>query len=121
MNNGSKISDEQFLSVLMENGGLYAMTARAIETQFDIAYSRQAVRDRALKHPDTLEDIKEENLDTAEAGLYSLMRSTDDRIKFGAIAFYLKNKAKRRGYSEREVLGEGDNELRIYVEERLMS
>jgi hypothetical protein len=100
MNKSKKISDEQFLSLLRENAGLYARTARAIKKQFGIEYSRQAVRDRAMNFPEELADIEEENLDVAEEGLHSLMRSQAETVKLRAIELFLKTKGKRRGYIE---------------------
>ena len=96
-----KISDEAFLSILRENGGLYAVTAKAIDDQLGIKLSRQAVRQRAMDHPEELKDIEEEQSDIAEEGLQSLMKSADDKIKIDAIKFYLKTKGKKRGYVER--------------------
>ena len=96
-----KVSDEQFFSILRENAGLYARTARAIESQFGIKYSRQAVHLRAKKHPDILADIDEENLDIAEEGLHSLMRSKTEAIKADTTKFYLKHKGRKRGYVEK--------------------
>jgi predicted transcriptional regulator len=97
-----KLSDEQFLSILRENGGLFARTARAIKKQFKIEYSRQAVRDRAENHPDEVLDIAEENLDIAEEGLLSIMRNANDQVRLRAIELYLKSKGKKRGYVEKQ-------------------
>lgn len=114
MNNGSKISDEQFLSVLRENAGLYAKTARAIEEQFNITYSRQAVRKRAAQFVEELEDIEEQNLDIAEEGLYTLMKSGNEAIKLGSIKLYLSTKGKKRGYVERhELTGKDGKAMQI--------
>ena len=101
MNKGSKISDEQFLSILRENAGLFAKTARAIREQFGVEYSRQAVRVRAGNHPDEVLDIAEENLDVAEEGLLSLLKSPNDNIRLRAIELLLKTKGKMRGYTEK--------------------
>ena len=110
MNKGSKISDEQFLSLLRENAGLFARTAKAIQKQFGIKYSRQAVRDRAAHFPEEVKDIDEENLDVAEEGLHSLMRSKNEPIKFASIKLYLSTKGKKRGYIERfDLTTNGDN------------
>ena len=101
-----KISDEAFLSILRENSGLYAVTAKAIEDKFGINYSRQAVRQRALEHPEEVADIEDEAKDIAEQGLKTLMQDQDARIKLDAIKFYLGTKAKNRGYSQRsEITG----------------
>jgi len=106
------ISDKEFLAILRENAGLFARTAKAIEKQFKMSYSRQAVRDRALKHPDELMDIKEQNIDVAEEGLHSLMRSKDERIRLRAVEIFLKTQGKERGYSERqEITGAQGKEL----------
>jgi hypothetical protein len=105
-----KISDEAFLSILRENGGLYAVTAKAIDDQLGIKLSRQAVRQRAMDHPEELKDIEEEQSDIAEEGLQSLMKSTDDKIKIDAIKFYLKTKGKKRGYVERVENAVTDND-----------
>ena len=105
-----KISDEAFLSILRENGGLYAVTAKAIDVQLGIKLSRQAVRQRAMDHPAELKDIEEEQADIAEEGLQSLMKSTDDKIKIDAIKFYLKTKGKKRGYVERVENAVTDND-----------
>jgi len=94
-----KISDKEFLTILRENAGLFARTATAIQGQFDIEYSRQAVRTRALNFPEELDDIEEENIDVAEEGLHSLMQSENERMKLKAIEIFLKTKGKKRGYS----------------------
>ncbi len=77
------------------------MTARAIKKQFKVGYSRQAVRDRAEKFPEELLDIVEDNLDCAEEGLMTLMRSDNEQVRLKAIELYLKTKGKKRGYTER--------------------
>lgn len=97
-----RLSDKEFLAILRENAGLYARTARAIRKQYDMPYSRQAVRDRAEKHPEVIADIDEENIDVAEEGLHSLMRSSNERVKLDSIKMYLKTKGKGRGYIEKQ-------------------
>lgn len=93
-----RLSDKEFWKILRENAGLFARTARAIEKEFGITYSRQAVQERARKKPDILQDIYEQNLDVAEEGLFTLMRSKNERVKQRTIEFYLKTKGKERGY-----------------------
>lgn len=93
-----KVSDAQFFSILRENAGLFSRTARAISSQFNVPYTRQAVRDRAIKHPEILSDIDEENLDIAEEGLFSTMRSKSETIRMDAVKYYLDRKGKKRGY-----------------------
>jgi hypothetical protein len=45
-----KLTDEEFDAIYRENFGLCALTAKAIEKQYGIKYSRQAVRQRAEKY-----------------------------------------------------------------------
>ena len=99
LSKNKKISDKEFLAILRENAALFSRTCRAIKKQFGIEYTRQAVRARALKHPEELQDIEEENIDVAEEGLHSLMRSKNERMRFLAIDLYLKTKGKKRGYT----------------------
>lgn len=99
-NKTHKISKAQFLSVLRENAGLFARTARAIEQQFKVSYTRAAVAQRAKDYPDELLDIDEQNLDIAEEGLHSLMRSRDENVRLRAISLYLNQKGRRRGYGQ---------------------
>ena len=93
-----RLSDKEFWTILRENAGLYARTARAIQREYGMGYTRQAVRDRASKKPEMLADIFEENIDLAEEGLHSLMRSKNERVRQKAIEFYLKTRGKERGY-----------------------
>jgi hypothetical protein len=44
-----KLTDAEFDAIYRENFGLCALTAKAIEKQYGINYSRQAVRERADK------------------------------------------------------------------------
>lgn len=107
-----RLTNKEFWTILRENAGLYARTARAIEKQFGISYSRQAVKDRAEKKPELLADILEENIDVAEEGLHSLMRSKTEKIRLQAIQLFLKTKGKDRGYSERnEITGKDGKDI----------
>lgn len=99
-----KLSDKEFWTILRKNAGLFARTARAIEKEFGISYSRQAVRERAEKQPELLADILEETVDIAEEGLHDLMRSSLPNIKLKAIELYLKSKGSHRGYHQKEAV-----------------
>ena len=97
-----KVSDVEFWSALRKNKALYSRTARALELKYNITYSRQAVKERAEKDLDQLNDIVEENLDVAEEVHHNLMMSKDEKIQIKASQFYLKNKGKGRGYIEKQ-------------------
>ena len=95
------LTDDEFFQILRDNAGLYARTAKAVTETYGIPYSRQAVRERALKQPEILTDIEEEGLDLAEGGMRDLMISHNEDIKFKSCQFVLKTKGKKRGYVER--------------------
>jgi hypothetical protein len=103
-----KLTDKEFWDILRANAGLYARTARAIEKQFGIEYTRQSVKERAEKNKELLADIEEENIDIAEEALHSLMRSKNERIRMQAVQLVLKTKGKQRGYVERQELTGAD-------------
>lgn len=106
-----KLTDEQFLSILRANMGLFSRTARAIKMQHNIEYSRQAVRERALKHKEIYDDIIEEGIDVGEENLHSLMRSKNENMKFKSTVFFLRMKGKDRGYTDRLDLNVHNEEL----------
>ena len=90
-----KVSDAEFWSELRKNKALYTRTARALELKYNITYTRQAVKHRAEKDLDQLNDIVEENLDVAGEVHHNLMMSQDEKIQIKATQFYLKNRGKR--------------------------
>ena len=104
-----KISDEEFLSYLRNNGGLYARTAKAIQDAMrielndpDFTYTRQAVYSRVKEHEAELTDIKEELNDKAEGGLLDLMSDMDKNIVLKACSIWLKAKAGDRGWVDKK-------------------
>ncbi len=106
-----KLSDAQFLSLLRDNAGMFAQTARAIEEKFNIKYSRQSVRARAETFKEILDDINEENLDIAEGGLMSLIKTGGESAKIKAIEIFLKNKGRNRGYVDKSEVAVSVKEL----------
>ena len=100
----AKISEERFWSILRENAGLMARTAKAIEQESGETYTRQAVYDRVKKNPELYNDILEENIDVAESELQTILRtSTSERNRLDAVKFYLKTIGKKRGYIEKQL------------------
>lgn len=105
-----QLTEDEFLSILRANAGLFARTARAITETYGINYSRQAVRDRALNYKDVLEEIQEEGLDTAEFGMRELLVDPDKEIKFKSCKYVLGTLGKKRGYVERTEVNQVDTE-----------
>ena len=99
-----KLSNDEFWAGLRESAGLYARAVRLFKREYGVEISRVGVRDRALKDPDQLQDIREQNLDIAEEGLHSLMRTKNENVKLRAIDLFLKTQGKGRGYVERQEL-----------------
>lgn len=103
MGSRSELTDDQFFACLRECAGLYARTVKTILKEYKVNISRQSVRERALKHPEILEDIKQENIDIAEEGLHTLMKSSkQERVRLRAIEIFLRTIGKGRGYVERQ-------------------
>jgi hypothetical protein len=90
-----KLTDAQFLEILSANGGLFGITAKAIQRKYKIAYSRQAVRERAQNHPEFLKELVEENIETSHLSILQLMKQNKDlNTKFKAARFYALTKGK---------------------------
>jgi len=99
-----KLSNDEFWAGLRESAGLYARAVRLFKKEYGVEISRVAVRDRAMKDSDQLQDIREQNLDIAEEGLHSLMRTKNENVKLRAIDLFLKTQGKGRGYVEKQEL-----------------
>ena len=63
-----KLSNDEFWAGLRESAGLYARAVRLFKKEYGVEISRVAVRDRAMKDSEQLQDIREQNLDIAEEG-----------------------------------------------------
>ncbi len=59
------------------------------------------MRDRALKNPEELDDIRQQNIDLAEEGLFTLMRSKNEMIRFKSIELFLKCQGRDRGWVQK--------------------
>lgn len=105
-----RLSKKEFWDALTEAGGLYARCARIIEEKHGFAITRQAVRERAEREPDRLMELVECSLDLAEEKLLQFFDSKNERIRLKAVEFYLRNKGKSRGYSERTEITGADGE-----------
>ena len=105
-----RLTDDEFYNILRENNGLYSRTAKAIESRYQIDYTRQAVYDRASKQPEVLQEIREGRVDKAEQVHDDLLDDPDPRIRKDAAQFILKTLAKKRGYVERVENAVTDND-----------
>lgn len=94
-----KLSHDEFFGAVREAGGLYHVAVKLIKKYYKIDITRQAVRDRCLRHPEIMADINEENRDIAVEGLHSLLKSEDEKVKLGAVKYYLDNQGQELGFN----------------------
>jgi len=99
-----KLSHNEFWAVLRESAGIYARASRIAKREYGVDITRIAIRDRALKDPEQLDDIREESVDIAEEGLHALMRSKNEPIRLKAVERFLKSKGKSRGWGDKQEL-----------------
>ena len=82
---GRKINDEQFLGALEQACGIYQKTVDLIQELYDVKITRQAVRARALNHPETLQKIRENSVLDAENTVRDIMENSEhDHLKLKA-------------------------------------
>jgi len=69
-----KLSDEDFLTILRENFGLFELTSQAIQKQYGITYSRQSVRERAQKYATEFYEMQEDMFDCGKSKIVACMQ-----------------------------------------------
>ena len=99
-----KLSHDEFWAGVRESAGLYSRSVRLFKREYGVDITRIAVRARALRDPEQLKDIREQNLDIAEEGLHSLMRTKNENVKLRAIELYLKHQGGDRGWDDKHKL-----------------
>lgn len=106
----AKYTAKQIIDALQKSKGIKSKAAEALQC------SRNTIDKWIRDYPtvaDAYEEINEATVDKVESALF-------DQIEDGnitAIIFYLKTKAKARGYVERqEVTGQDGNALKIEIE-----
>jgi hypothetical protein len=95
-----RLPNKDFWRILRENGGIYSRTARYIKEVYDIDYTRQAVRQRAEKDMEQLEDVLAEVFEKAEGGLLDMIETGTPNIKIKAIEILYKFKGAKYGYTQ---------------------
>jgi len=95
----SKVEDAQFWEALEKSCGNYAYAAKAISKLIGQTYTRQAARERALKDPAKLAQIKSRFVDIAEHTLLLAMTQRKNiPAAVSAAKFVASTKGKDRGY-----------------------
>lgn len=107
-----KITAEQIEEALRKSGGFITAAAKLL----GVSHANICQRIKRNKHLQKVRtEIEEYYIDMAETGLVKKILAED----FKAITFYLKNKGKSRGYTEKQELdigGQEDNPVIFEVE-----
>ena len=108
----ARLTKERVIEALKQNKGVVTNAARALEC------SRSSIYNYINKHSDVKEafdDINEGTIDKVEQKMLDLIDEGNPTL----IIFYLKTKAKHRGYVERqEVTGKDGEPIKlIYPDE----
>ena len=104
-----KLTDEEFEAILIENNGHFSKTAQAIRSKYDIAYSRQAVRERAKNFKDVIFDCRDEMIELAEDSLKELLKDESKPIRARATLFVLSTLGNQLGYGKTGVIHAAPN------------
>lgn len=91
-------TDKQIIDALVKTGGNISAAARALGA------SRATIHKRIDKSETVKEEydsVNEANLDLAENNLIDLIKNPEHKDHFGALKFYLRTKARTRGYGDR--------------------
>lgn len=94
-------SDEQIINALKKTEGNISAAARALGASRATIHKRINNVDRVK---DEYDSVNEANLDLAENNLIDLIKDKDHKDHFGALKFYLRTKARERGYGDRREL-----------------
>lgn len=96
-----KATDEQFWDAIEKSGGILAHAVRYLWDKYAIQMTRQSVWERATKQKHRLHQIRETNIDRAEAALLRNLNADDPKVRQRAAEFILKTLGKTRGFVER--------------------
>ena len=93
-----KVDQSQFEEAIRKTGGLYSATAQYIKKKWKIDITRQAIKDRAEKNPELLEEVREASKDKAESVVFDIMTKSNDANRLKAATYYLDRLGTDRGY-----------------------
>jgi len=108
-----KVTDDQLIDAIMKNAGIVSGIMATLKKEYGIEITRNGIYERKYANPKIAEAFEEaENViaDVAENRLVEAIRNGN----FKAVTFYLKTKAKSRGYTERqEVVGANGEPIQV--------
>lgn len=110
-----KVSDKQLWEAINHANGVYTKARDYLKVAYGIKIAAVNIRERAIKKPELLEEIKIISINEAENGLKLLIAGAkNEAVKLKAIMFYLKTQGKDSGWTERKEL-EVDGNLTLKV------
>lgn len=98
-----KVTKLQLIEAIHKNAGIVSGILKTLKKEYDVELTRNAIYERKYTDPDieaAFVEAEENTADLAENRLVSAINDGDMR----AVMFYLKTKAKKRGYAERQEL-----------------
>ena len=93
-----KVTQHQFEEAIRKTGGLYSASVNYIKKKWGVDITRQAVKDRAEKSPELLNEVREAAKDKAESVVFDCMSDKNSTVKFKAATYYLDRLGADRGY-----------------------
>jgi len=111
----NKLTDDEFFTTLCENGGMYSLTAKAIQLKFGISYSRQSVYERAQKYKDELDTMSELEVDVAQSNVRKFLTMDDHpELQYKMTIYVLNNRGGSRGYGKHAVRADDDMPEQVF-------
>ena len=112
MSRRKKVTDKQLIEALRKSGGIISLASREIERQWGISITQSGISHRIAKDPKLQEEIKEITETVKDLAESKLIKAIN-RGSLTAIIFYLKTKAKDRGYNERQEISGPDGKAPV--------
>lgn len=91
-------SDKQIIDALEKCGGNQSAAARALDCSRMTIHKRINSSDKVREAYDS---VNEANIDLAENNLIDLIKDKEHKDHFGALKFYLRTKARDRGFGDK--------------------
>lgn len=101
-------SDKQIIDAIKKTEGNISAAARALGASRVTIHNRINQSDKVKTEYDS---VNEANLDLAENNLIELIKDKDHKDHFGALKFYLRTKARERGFGDRSEIDLSVNKL----------
>lgn len=102
-----KVTEDQLIDAIKKNAGIVSGILQTLKKEYNVELTRNAIYERRYDNPKidaAFIEAEEMTADVAENRLLDAIRSGNMK----AVMFYLKTKAKKRGYVERQEMTGAD-------------